>query len=110
MSVLITGGAGFIGFHLTKALLAKGQSVVGLDNLNDYYEPQLKRDRLTNIEEFTEETQTKDQYRFIEMDLADRDGMTELFKGNDFDVVVNLGAQAGVRYSIENPLAIPEGL
>lgn len=99
--VLITGGAGFIGFHLTQALLSRGEDVIGIDNLNDYYEPQLKQDRLNVI---ATHPQAKN-YQFIKLDLADRKGIETLFKQNNFDVVINLGAQAGVRYSIENPHA-----
>ena len=103
MHILITGGAGFIGFHLAKVLLARGDSVVGIDNLNDYYDPQLKRDRLENLEAFAQERNVSQNFRFIQLDLADREGMAQLFADNNFDVVVNLGAQAGVRYSIDNP-------
>ncbi|MGD9297594.1 MAG: NAD-dependent epimerase [Chromatiales bacterium] len=103
MHILITGGAGFIGFHLAKVLLARGDSVVGIDNLNDYYDPQLKRDRLENLKSFAQEQNVGQNLRFIQLDLADRKGMAQLFADNNFDVVVNLGAQAGVRYSIDNP-------
>lgn len=105
MSILITGSAGFIGFFLAKALLARGETVVGIDNLNDYYDPQLKLDRLQNLKEFVEENQATSRYTFIKLDMADRDGMSRLFQEYTFDVVVNLGAQAGVRYSIDNPSA-----
>ncbi|MEJ2309973.1 MAG: NAD-dependent epimerase [Gammaproteobacteria bacterium] len=103
MHILITGGAGFIGFHLAKVLLARGDSVVGIDNLNDYYDPQLKRDRLSNLEAFAKDHNVEESFSFIRLDLADRKGMAKLFVDNNFDVVVNLGAQAGVRYSIDNP-------
>ena len=103
MHILITGGAGFIGFHLAKVLLARGDCVVGIDNLNDYYDPQLKRDRLENLKSFAQEQNVGQNLRFIQLDLADRKGMAQLFADNNFDVVVNLGAQAGVRYSIDNP-------
>ncbi len=96
--ILVTGVAGFIGFHLCRRLLARGDVVVGLDNLNDYYEVSLKEARLnslTNHEKFT----------FVRLDLADREGMAKLFAGERFDVVVNLAAQAGVRYSLVNPHA-----
>lgn len=105
MSILITGSAGFIGFSLAKALLTRGETVVGIDNLNDYYDPQLKLDRLQNLKEFVEENQATSRYTFIKLDMADRDGMSRLFQEYTFDVVVNLGAQAGVRYSIDNPSA-----
>lgn len=101
MKVLVTGGAGFIGFYLTKALLSRGDIVVGIDNLNDYYEPQLKRDRLTDIAEHPQVA----NYQFIQLDLADQKGIERLFGEHQFDVVVNLGAQAGVRHSIDNPHA-----
>lgn len=96
--ILVTGAAGFIGFHLSKRLLARGDEVVGLDNLNDYYSVQLKLDRLAQLEPLP-------RFRFVQMDLADRDGMAKLFHEQRFDKVVNLAAQAGVRYSIQNPHA-----
>lgn len=96
--ILITGAAGFIGFHLSKRLLNDGCTVVGIDNLNDYYDPQLKRDRLKQLESY-------DRFSFIKMDLADRVAMADLFKTHQFTHVVNLAAQAGVRYSLENPAA-----
>jgi len=95
---LVTGAAGFIGFHLCRTLLARGDEVVGLDNLNDYYEVQLKLDRLAQLE-------GKPGFRFVKADLADREAITALFAEHQFDRVVNLGAQAGVRYSIQNPHA-----
>ena len=96
--ILVTGAAGFIGFHLTQNLLARGDEVVGLDNLNDYYRVQLKQDRLSQLAGHA-------NFQFIEMDLADRKRMPGVFKSEQFDVVVNLAAQAGVRYSLENPHA-----
>ena len=96
--ILVTGVAGFIGFHLSKRLLERGDEVIGLDNLNDYYEVQLKYDRLKQLE-------ADPAFRFIKMDLADRDGIAGLFAAEKFDKVVNLAAQAGVRYSITNPHA-----
>lgn len=95
-TILITGAAGFIGAHLTKQLTSKGYQTVGLDNINDYYDPQLKRDRMAALAEGE---------RFIHenCDIADRNGVQELFSRYEFDVVVNLAAQAGVRYSLENP-------
>lgn len=98
MNVLVTGAAGFIGMHLSQRLLARGDQVVGVDNLNDYYDPQLKRDRLARLT-------SKPGFRFEQMDIADREGMKALFERESFDVVVNLAAQAGVRYSLVNPHA-----
>lgn len=105
MKILITGSAGFIGFFLAKALLARGDSVVGIDNLNDYYDPALKRARLQDLEQFAQAQQASQRYAFIPLDMADRAGMAQLFHEYAFDAVVNLGAQAGVRYSIDNPNA-----
>lgn len=97
-NILVTGAAGFIGFHLTSRLLDRGDTVVGLDNLNDYYEVQLKKDRLAQLT-------GRDGFQFCEMELADRPAIESLFQQHKFDKVVNLAAQAGVRYSIENPHA-----
>jgi len=98
MKILVTGAAGFIGMHLSKRLLERGDEVVGIDNLNDYYDVQLKHDRLKQLESF-------DKFTFIKMDMADREAMAALFKEQQFNRVMNLAAQAGVRYSLENPLA-----
>ncbi|MED5619604.1 NAD-dependent epimerase [Ideonella sp. BN130291] len=98
MNVLITGAAGFIGMHLALRLLERGDTVLGVDNLNDYYDPQLKRDRLARLAAHA-------SFRFEQADIADRDGMQALFASHRFDVVVNLAAQAGVRYSLQNPHA-----
>ena len=97
-SVLVTGAAGFIGFHLSRRLLEMGWEVVGIDNLNDYYDPAIKRARLEILGGYQ-------RFNFRRLDLADRDGMEDLFDEFDFAIVVNLAAQAGVRYSIENPRA-----
>ncbi len=98
MRVLVTGAAGFIGYHVARALCGRGDEVVGTDNLNDYYEVSLKEARLRELEPFN-------NFRFVRLDLADRDGMAGLFQVERFDRVVHLGAQAGVRYSLENPHA-----
>lgn len=97
-TILVTGGAGFIGYFLSKELLEKGMKVVGLDNMNDYYEVQLKKDRLAQLENYKE-------YTFVKGDLADDKFINEVFLNHEPDIVVNLGAQAGVRYSIINPKA-----
>jgi UDP-glucuronate 4-epimerase len=96
--VLITGAAGFIGFHLAKRLLDDGREVVGMDNLNDYYDPTLKERRLVILDDYP-------RFEFTKMDLASEAGMATLFSNYGFGVVVHLAAQAGVRYSIENPRA-----
>jgi UDP-glucuronate 4-epimerase len=98
MKILLTGAAGFIGFHTAKKLLARGDEVVGLDNLNDYYDPNLKRARLSIL-------QKEPKFRFVKMDLADKGGMKALFAREKFPRVIHLAAQAGVRYSLENPQA-----
>ena len=96
--ILVTGGAGFIGFHFSKKLLELGCQVVGFDNLNEYYDVKLKYDRLAILQEF-------EKFRFIKGDLADKNVLEQLFETERPDIVVNLGAPAGVRYSIENPEA-----
>jgi UDP-glucuronate 4-epimerase len=100
-NVLVTGAAGFIGSQLSKRLLDNGINVVGLDNLNPYYSVKLKEDRLAQLEGHA-------RFTFARLDLADRAGMERLFAANRFDVVVNLAAQAGVRYSLKNPQAYIE--
>lgn len=97
-SVLVTGAAGFIGFHIARRLLAAGREVVGLDNLNDYYDPALKLARLRLL-------QQEPGFQFEKIDLADRPAMAALFAKHGFPVVIHLAAQAGVRYSIEQPHA-----
>lgn len=96
--ILVTGAAGFIGFHLSKRLLERGCKVIGLDNLNDYYDVNLKKARLKILT-------AHDLFQFVHADLQDEQALTTLFKTNAIDIVVNLAAQAGVRYSIENPQA-----
>jgi UDP-glucuronate 4-epimerase len=98
MKVLVTGAAGFIGFHLSKKLLENGIEVVGLDNLNEYYDVLLKQDRLIQLRDYS-------NFSFLEIDLADRTGMENLFSTQKFEIVINLAAQAGVRYSLKNPHA-----
>ncbi|MGE5722468.1 MAG: NAD-dependent epimerase/dehydratase family protein [Sphingomonadales bacterium] len=100
MRILVTGAAGFIGFHLSKALMERGDSVVGVDNVNDYYSVTLKRDRIARLA-----ADHPDSFRLIERDFADHDGLRAALDGIAFDRIVHLGAQAGVRYSIENPHA-----
>lgn len=93
---LITGAAGFIGFHLSRSLLEQGAAVIGFDNLNDYYEVSLKKDRLAILEEYG-------KFTFVKGDLADKRDVFRLFQEHHPQIVVNLAAQAGVRYSIDNP-------
>jgi UDP-glucuronate 4-epimerase len=98
MKILVTGAAGFIGFNTARALLDRGDHVVGLDNLNDYYDVTLKKARLAQLE-------GRNGFSFTKIDLADQKAMADLFAAEKFDRVINLAAQAGVRYSIENPQA-----
>ena len=109
MKILVTGAAGFIGSHVCLKLLERGDDVIGLDNLNNYYSVKLKEARLERIHDFCKSTiatnATCGDFEFVKMDLADRSGMETLFKESKFDKVINLAAQAGVRYSIENPHA-----
>jgi UDP-glucuronate 4-epimerase len=98
VKILVTGAAGFIGMHVSQILLARGDEVVGIDNLNDYYDPQIKRDRLARLTPHP-------KFRFTLMDVADRTAMDKLFASERFDRVVHLAAQAGVRYSLVNPQA-----
>jgi UDP-glucuronate 4-epimerase len=96
MNILVTGAAGFIGFHLTRRLIAEGYHVIGIDNMNDYYDVQLKRDRLKLLEGNT-------QFDFHPIDLSDREALYQLFEKKAIPIVINLAAQAGVRYSLSNP-------
>lgn len=98
MKILVTGAAGFIGMHTSERLLARGDEVIGLDNLNDYYDPRLKEDRLARLAPHA-------NFRFVKLDVADRAGMARLFAEEGFDRVIHLAAQAGVRYSLQNPHA-----
>ena len=98
MNILVTGAAGFIGFHVTQRLLAAGHQIVGIDNLNDYYDVSLKQSRLDLISQHP-------GFTFIKMELADRAAIASLFEQHAFQRVIHLGAQAGVRYSIDNPHA-----
>lgn len=111
MKILVTGAAGFIGFYVSKVLLSKGHKVVGLDNINDYYDVNLKYSRLNelgiNKNEASEfkvmcKSESKD-FTFVRMNLEDREELPKLFENEKFDIVCNLAAQAGVRYSLENP-------
>lgn len=114
MKILVTGAAGFIGFHLCKSLIEEGHELVGLDNINDYYSQQLKLDRLKKIGiesedviEFNKKYNSSlyDNFSFFRLNIEDRKNLPELFKTEKFDIVCNLAAQAGVRYSLENPEA-----
>jgi UDP-glucuronate 4-epimerase len=97
-NILVTGAAGFIGYHLSKRLLENGCSVTGIDNLNSYYDVSLKEARLEKLKPF-------ENFSFIKEDISNKGAMERVFRSNHFDVVVNLAAQAGVRYSLENPHA-----
>src|SRR4051794_5712425 len=100
MAVLVTGGAGFIGAATARALLERGDDVVGIDNLNDYYDPKLKQARLTNLQQ-----RFGNRFRFSQVDFADAQALKSSTDTVDVNGIVHLGAQAGVRYSIENPQA-----
>lgn len=102
MKVLITGVAGFIGFHVAQKLCERNDEVIGIDNLNSYYDVRLKKARLLKLAGFA-------NFKFIHLDLADRENMAKLFAEHHFQRVIHLGAQAGVRYSIENPYAYIDG-
>src|SRR5580765_3262373 len=100
MTVLVTGVAGFIGAATARALLERGDEVVGIDNLNAYYDPTLKQARIDNLAK-----DFGDKFRFEQVDFSDADALTKLASSHPFDRAVHLGAQAGVRYSLENPAA-----
>ncbi|MEG0487495.1 NAD-dependent epimerase [Acinetobacter piscicola] len=106
MKVLVTGAAGFIGFNVAKKLLERGDDVVGFDNVNDYYDPALKEARLKVLAETAEQVQQS--FIFIKANLADKAIVDQCFKDHQFDRVIHLAAQAGVRYSLENPLSYVE--
>lgn len=101
MTILVTGAAGFIGFHTCLRLLKDGHEIIGIDNLNDYYDVSLKDDRLAELNKQPD----AGNFTFIKLDLADRESIAELFKQHQFEYVVHLGGQAGVRYSLQNPHA-----
>jgi UDP-glucuronate 4-epimerase len=101
MKICVTGAAGFIGFHVSNALMARGDAVVGLDNINDYYDPKLKQDRLTILKK-------NESFTFHKIDISDKNGVARIFEDEKFDRVIHLAAQAGVRYSLENPYAYIE--
>jgi UDP-glucuronate 4-epimerase len=115
MKILVTGAAGFIGFHLSKSLLDKGHDIVGIDNINDYYDVNLKYARINELGiarkeaevflKISESSTHESSFQFVRMNLEDREELPKLFETHKFDIVVNLAAQAGVRYSIENPNA-----
>ena len=106
MKVLVTGAAGFIGFNVAKKLLERGDDVVGFDNMNDYYDPALKQARLAVLKDTA--TQTQQTFTFIHANLADKAIVDQCFQDHQFDRVFHLAAQAGVRYSLENPLSYVE--
>lgn len=102
MNILVTGSAGFIGYHVAQRLLARGDDVVGFDNVNAYYDPQLKEARLANLSAAAARTNAK--YAFVRADLADAEAVTACFAAHRFDRVIHLAAQAGVRHSLDRPL------
>jgi UDP-glucuronate 4-epimerase len=103
LRVLVTGAAGFIGFHVAARLLARGDAVVGFDNVNDYYDVALKQARLAELDRIAAGAGAG--YRFVRADLAEPSALPAVFAGEGFDRVIHLAAQAGVRHSLENPQA-----
>ncbi len=101
MKILVTGGAGFIGYHLTKKLLNNGFEILSIDSLNDYYDVNLKKNRIANIES----SENANAFKFHKVDLTNKEHCYDIFSKNKFDIVIHLAAQPGVRYSIENPHA-----
>ena len=100
MTTLVTGAAGFIGFHVARRLMMRGEAILGIDNLNDYYDPALKKARLAELRKLN-----RGEFRFERIDFADHEALERGLEGREFDRIVHLGAQAGVRYSIDNPRA-----
>jgi len=100
MTILVTGAAGFIGYHVSRALMGRGESVIGIDNLNSYYDPKVKKDRLAELGKLV-----GGDFRFVRADFSDHEALDVALDGADIDRIVHLGAQAGVRYSIDNPRA-----
>ncbi len=105
---LITGVAGFIGFHLSKKLIERGDVVVGIDSLNDYYDPKLKLKRVSILNDLSHRVGSRENFKFTQLNIADLSSLQDIFAKNKFDRVIHLAAQAGVRYSIENPHAYVE--
>ena len=100
MATLVTGAAGFIGFHVAKRLMARGDAVIGIDSINDYYDPRLKQNRLAELRKLN-----AGEFAFAQVDFSDHEALDAALDGLEFDRIVHLGAQAGVRYSIDNPRA-----
>ena len=103
MKILLTGNAGFIGFHTCKALLSRGDEVLGLDSINNYYDTNLKRSRLINIQNFADQLDNGGSYKFFEQNLCNQQKLDKVFKKNQIDSVIHLAAQAGVRHSLTHP-------
>ena len=103
--ILVTGSAGFIGFHLVKKLIKLGFIVTGIDNINDYYDPNLKKNRLSILNEYAKKHALESNYFFSQVDISNKGSVLEVFERGKFDIVINLAAQAGVRYSLDNPHA-----